>query len=81
MTTGTLVSVHSALALINPAGMVERSTDEFTRRCNGAAALIERDPHIERVLTGQVDRAKVTVEACRWRSRRSAAPTACVMHL
>ena len=61
MTTGTRELVPPALALINPAGLVERSTEEFTRRCNGAASLIERDPQIDRVLRGQADRATVTV--------------------
>ncbi len=61
MTSGTSEMTSPALALINPAGLVERSTDAFTRRCNGAAALIERDPQIDRVLRGQVDRADVNL--------------------
>jgi PAS domain-containing protein len=59
MASGTSVTPLPALALINAAGMVERTTEEFARRCNGAADLIESDPQIEQVLAGQADRAEL----------------------
>src|SRR5689334_6398666 len=60
MANGTSVTPLPALALINAAGLVERTTEEFTLRCNGAAELIESDPQIEQVLAGQADRAELS---------------------
>ena len=51
----------TALALLGPAGQIERGSETFRLRYGGAAEFVQQAPELGRLLAGEVDRAAINV--------------------
>src|SRR5438270_859289 len=53
--TAAIAAEIPALALVNAAGELERSTDAFRTRFGPAVEALEQEPRLDRVLSGQLE--------------------------
>src|SRR5437588_10262527 len=60
--TAAIAAEIPALALVNAAGELERSTDAFRTRFGPAVEALEQEPRLDRVLSGQLEHSTLTLD-------------------